>query len=89
MQTPIAQADQTDLQEYLDIMESLFMHPGWKRFVSDIAHNKKLLSDSALSFETEKSWRIAQGRAQAYDQVINHEAFCDTLKSQFLEAQEE
>jgi hypothetical protein len=69
-------------------MEALFAQPGWKILVDDFAGYKESLQNGIFGYDSEKSFFIAKGRAQAYDQLLSHEGFLESLKQQILDTEE-
>jgi hypothetical protein len=70
-------------QQYFDIMDSLFAHPGWKVLADDIQGWQEAIT---AGWRTVKPDQLAfeQGRAAAFDQVLEHFKLCESLKAQAL-----
>lgn len=72
-------------QAYFEQMEALFAHPAWKLVIDSFKDSKEALQKGIFSYDTEKSFFIAKGRAQAYDQIIGFEEFTESLKQNILD----
>ena len=67
-------------RQYLETMESLFLHPGWQLLVDDIEGWKEAISASWQSL-TPDTLRFEQGRYQGLTQVTNHPNLLESLRA--------
>jgi hypothetical protein len=70
-------------QQYFEIMESLFAHPGWKVLADDIQGWKEAIASGWRGLKPDQL-QFEQGRAAAFDQVTEHFKLCEALKAQAL-----
>jgi hypothetical protein len=60
-------------KEYLDAMESLLGHPGWKYIEEDARKQVYQLQADALDIRACKTWdqvNIARGRAEVFAEIL-------------------
>lgn len=73
-------------RQYLEQMESLFAHPGWKTFLDDVVGWREAVASQWTAVKPEGLLYL-QGRAASLDQIINHESLIASLKHQATETE--
>jgi hypothetical protein len=76
-------------ETYFTEMELLFMQPGWKKFIEDITNNQDALRSAVLGIETEREFFRAQGRNDAFTQVLTYQGLIQGMKKDIEEAEEQ
>lgn len=74
--------------DFFDEMDHLFMSPGWKHFIEDIRNNRAALNESWSSIPNTDTLLRAQGRIEAYDQILGYEDLTTEYRKQKEEAPE-
>lgn len=74
--------------EYFDAMDYLFMSAGWKNFIEDIKNNRAALNESWSGITDTDELLRAQGRIDAYNQILGYEDLTDEYRKQKQEAPE-
>ena len=72
-------------RQYLEAMESLFMHPGWQLFMDDVQGWQDAISQQWQSV-TPEQLRFEQGRFKALGQVTGHQKMLEQVKEALLQA---
>lgn len=71
-------------RQYLEAMESLFSHPGWKLLMDDVKGWQEAISSQWQSI-TPETLRFQQGRYDGLRQIATHEKTLETLKASMIE----
>ena len=75
-------------RQYFEAMETLFTSPGWRLLNDDIVGWQDAIATQWRTLKPE-SLAFAQGRYDAFEQVLKHFKLCETLKAQALEQAQE
>lgn len=73
-------AELAEAQQRFELYETLFAHPGWKLFISDVEDWKLKISERWRSI-TPEALRYEQGRYHGLEQVTTFENLQDQLKA--------
>jgi hypothetical protein len=70
-------------RQYLEAMESLFQHPGWKLLSDDIKGWQEAIASQWRSLKPDQL-QYEQGRYAGMAQVVEHFALCEAVKAEAL-----
>lgn len=71
-----------DDTKYLDTMEDMFAHPGWKLLVEECLRMVYQLQADALDKTTWEEVNIIRGRAQQLNEIIRMKEMFETIRAQ-------
>lgn len=74
-----------ELRQRIELLESLFQHPGWKLYQSDLQGFLDAIQEQWRHVPDARCLHIAQGRFDGLSQARNFDQFIESLKSQALE----
>lgn len=81
----------TRRDEYLETMESLFGHPGWRHIVDDATKQIYQLQADALDPKVCKTWddvNVARGRALQLNELVLLPEVLETIRVNSAETEE-
>ncbi len=80
-------AELAEAQQRTELFESLFTHPGWKLFISDVKGWQDAISQRWRAI-TPDELRFEQGRYHGLEQVVNFENLIEQLRQELNEPEE-
>ena len=78
-----------ETKQRTELFESLFAHPGWKLFLSDVEGWKEAISKQWRGVGDARGLHWLQGRMDGLDQVTGFEALIENIKQKAIEDADE